>query len=154
MTTTTGRKPDPVDLHVGRRIAARRSELGQTQAELGEACGVSFQQIQKYEKGANRVSCSMLTRIGVKQGCPPGWYFEGLELNQAEGQSVSPAIRSAADWLLTSEALSFALEIQPLVDEARRQCLGLATGAARMVKSLNNPRATLRDVADQRELIR
>lgn len=154
MTTTTGHKPDPVDVHVGRRIAARRQELGQSQSDLGEACRVSFQQIQKYEKGANRVSCSMLTRIATKQGVGPAWYFEGLELNQAEGQSVSPAIRSAADWLLTSEALNFALEIQPLVDEARRQCLSLATGAARMVKSLNNPRATLRDVADQRELIR
>lgn len=150
MTTT----PDPVDVHVGRRIAARRRELFQTQTELASGCAVTFQQVQKYEKGTNRVSCSMLTRIAAKQAVVPGWYFDGLELNQAEGQSVSPAVVSAADWLLTAEALNFALELVPLGDAARRQCLGLGLGGARMIKSLNKLQADLHDVADQRSLVK
>lgn len=146
--------PDPVDRHVGRRMVARRKELGQTQQQLGEAIGVSFQQIQKYEKASNRVSCSALAGIARAQGVTPGWYFEGLELNQAEGQSVSTAVQTASDWLLSSEALNFALEAGALNPDARRQCLGLALGGARMIKGLNDAAATLRDLAEKpKELV-
>lgn len=155
--TTTGKKPDHVDVHVGRRIVQRRQELEQTQSQLAEACGVSFQQIQKYERAANRVSCSMLHRIAQIQSVAPGWYFEGIELNAAEGQSASMNVRSAADWLQSSEALNFALELMPLGDTAMRQCLGLALGGARLIKgaqAMKDGFADLRDVAEQRELVR
>jgi len=58
--------PDPIDVEVGRRIRLRRKALGISQSELAGALGVSFQQCQKYEKGANRVSASMLVRIAAK----------------------------------------------------------------------------------------
>lgn len=58
--------PDPIDIEVGRRIRVRRKALGISQSELAGALGVSFQQTQKYEKGANRVSASMLVRIAAK----------------------------------------------------------------------------------------
>ena len=58
--------PDPIDVEVGRRIRLRRKALGISQSELAGALGVSFQQTQKYEKGANRVSASMLVRIAAK----------------------------------------------------------------------------------------
>lgn len=64
---------DPVDRHVGARIRAERTQAGLTQSQLGAAVGVTFQQIQKYERGANRVSASMLVRtakaLGVSVNC-------------------------------------------------------------------------------------
>ena len=58
--------PDPIDVEVGRRIRLRRKQLGVTAEALGDAIGTSFQQVTKYEKGANRVSASMLVRIAAK----------------------------------------------------------------------------------------
>jgi len=64
--TDQNHTPDPIDVEVGRRIRLRRKALGISQSELAGALGVSFQQCQKYEKGANRVSASMLVRIAAK----------------------------------------------------------------------------------------
>lgn len=58
--------PDPIDLEVGNRIRVRRKWLGVSQSDLGESVGVTFQQVQKYERAANRVSASMLVRIAAK----------------------------------------------------------------------------------------
>ena len=55
--------PNPVDVHVGNRVRIRRLELGMSQEKLGDALGVTFQQVQKYEKGANRVSASRLQQV-------------------------------------------------------------------------------------------
>ncbi len=78
MTTTTTRAPRPVDLHVGARIRSRRRQLGLTQEALAEAVDLTFQQVQKYERGANRVSASMLWEIAQKLDIPVAWLFEGL----------------------------------------------------------------------------
>lgn len=61
--------PDPIDIGVGARIRIRRRELGLSQAVLGDHLNLTFQQIQKYERGANRVSASMLVRIAARLGC-------------------------------------------------------------------------------------
>lgn len=63
--------PHPIDLHVGRLIRARRKQLNMSQARLGAALGLSFQQIQKYERAANRVSCSALVSIAAALECAP-----------------------------------------------------------------------------------
>lgn len=63
--------PHPVDVYVGRMIRARRKQLGVNQGSLGDALGVSFQQIQKYERAANRVSCSALVAIAKRLDCAP-----------------------------------------------------------------------------------
>ena len=68
-TTATG--PDPVDIQVGMQIRARRKSMGSSQSALAEAIGVSFQQVQKYERGANRVSASTMSRIASHLGCRP-----------------------------------------------------------------------------------
>lgn len=69
----------PVDIHVGRRISARRRELKLSQSELGQHLGVTFQQLQKYESGANRVSASKLHMIADRLGVSPGWFFPSAE---------------------------------------------------------------------------
>ena len=70
--------PDPIDLHVGARVKHRRSLLGITQNKLGEALGLSFQQVQKYERGTNRIGAGNLFRICLVLGIEPKYLFEGL----------------------------------------------------------------------------
>jgi transcriptional regulator with XRE-family HTH domain len=66
-----------VDVHVGQKMCARRIFLGMSQTELGDAIGLSFQQIQKYEKGMNRVGASRLQQISVALGVSPIYFFDG-----------------------------------------------------------------------------
>lgn len=70
--------PDPVDIHVGRRIKIRRSMLKMSQEQLASLIGVTFQQIQKYESGANRVSSSRLYDIACALNQPISFFFEGI----------------------------------------------------------------------------
>ncbi|GAB5469827.1 MAG: hypothetical protein Kilf2KO_28570 [Rhodospirillales bacterium] len=68
-----------IDIVIGARVKARRKELGITQEMLGIATGRSFQQIQKYERGQNRISASLLWLIGKILGVPVSYFFDGLE---------------------------------------------------------------------------
>ena len=79
--------PHLVDRHVGRRVEARRRELGLTQTELSRAIGVTFQQVQKYEKGANRISASKLWDIARFFKVDIGYFFEGLSGAQLAGMA-------------------------------------------------------------------
>lgn len=72
------RKPNPVDEHVGNRVRLRRLLLGMSQEELGGELNLSFQQVQKYERGGNRISASKLFRIAQVLGVPIEFFFEGL----------------------------------------------------------------------------
>jgi len=69
----------PVDIHVGQRVRQRRWSIGMTQQQLADAVGIKFQQIQKYETGANRVSASRLWDIAHALGVPVSFFYEGLE---------------------------------------------------------------------------
>jgi len=81
--------PHPIDVMVGKRIRLRRVQLGLSQTELGKKLGVTFQQVQKYENGANRVSCSRLYETSTALEVPIGFFFmdsanAGIELAVAE----------------------------------------------------------------------
>ncbi len=78
----------PVDAHVGKRIREVRLLRGLTQANVAEQLGLSFQQLQKYETGHNRVSASRLYEIGSLLGVEPGYFFEGLP-----GEGRDPAVQ-------------------------------------------------------------
>ena len=69
---------DEIDIHLGKRMRRRRRLLGLTQQQLADSCGVRFQQIQKYECGANRVSAARLWRIAGALDVPVNYFFEGL----------------------------------------------------------------------------
>lgn len=77
----------PTDLHVGTMIRARRRKLGVSQEKLAEALKLTFQQVQKYERGANRVSASKLQEIADALDCHPGEFFEGLSLKPKAGET-------------------------------------------------------------------
>jgi transcriptional regulator with XRE-family HTH domain len=68
----------PTDKHVGSRVRMRRLMLGRSQTQLGEALGVTFQQVQKYEKGTNRIGASRLQQISDTFQVPIGFFFEGV----------------------------------------------------------------------------
>ena len=68
----------PVDAHIGQKIRTRRNLLGLTQTELADSAGITFQQVQKYEKGTNRVGASRLQQFSEALGVPPSYFFEGL----------------------------------------------------------------------------
>lgn len=71
-------KPHPVDIHVGSRVRQRRTLLGLSQEKLGDAVGLTFQQIQKYERGANRIGSSRLFDLSRVLGVPISYFFEEI----------------------------------------------------------------------------
>ena len=75
--STSRRGPTPVDTHVGQKIRARRIFLRMSQTDVADALGITFQQIQKYERGANRVGASRLQQISDALGVSPFYFFEG-----------------------------------------------------------------------------
>ncbi len=80
--------PNPVDIHVGARVRLRRTLLGLSQEKLGEAIGLTFQQVQKYERGANRIGSSRLFDLSRVLDVPVGFFFEDMPNNVS---SRSPA---------------------------------------------------------------
>jgi transcriptional regulator with XRE-family HTH domain len=105
--------PNPIDKHVGARLRMRRLLVGMSQEKLGESLGITFQQIQKYEKGANRVSASRLQQLGQVLEVPAAFFFEGLGTPTTSGFAEPAARDYVVDFLSTSEGLqlnrSFAL---------------------------------------------
>jgi transcriptional regulator with XRE-family HTH domain len=90
--TESKKRPNPIDVHVGGRIRLRRNMLGISQEKLGEQLGITFQQIQKYEKGTNRVGASRLQEIAAILQVPVSFLFEG-----APGREPEPALGFAED---------------------------------------------------------
>src|ERR1700686_4003820 len=102
--------PNPVDKHVGGRVRMRRLMLDMSQEKLGSALGLTFQQVQKYEKGTNRIGASRLQHISNILQVPAAFFFEGAPNVQAGprhahvGEAPSPAYVS--DFLATSDGLA------------------------------------------------
>ena len=71
-----GRKPNPMDVHVGARVKLRRAMMGMSQEKLGQALGVTFQQVQKYEKGTNRIGAGRMQQISQALNVPIGYFYE------------------------------------------------------------------------------
>jgi transcriptional regulator with XRE-family HTH domain len=112
---------DPVDRHVGSRVRLRRRALGMSQAVLAERLGLTFQQIQKYERGTNRISASRLYRIAaaLETGVPE--FFEGLPAPKDGGGAQEDGIQRALDRLVdTTEGAAMA-ELFPRVASLRTQ---------------------------------
>jgi transcriptional regulator with XRE-family HTH domain len=101
--------PNPIDKHVGSRVRMRRMMLSMSQEKLGDALGLTFQQVQKYEKGTNRIGASRLQQISNILQVPVSFFFEGAphlpgERHSGVGEAPSPAYVS--DFLATSDGLS------------------------------------------------
>ncbi|GGE41253.1 transcriptional regulator [Primorskyibacter flagellatus] len=111
----------PVDVHVGKRIRHRRWLVGMTQQQLAESVGIKFQQIQKYETGANRVSASRLWDIADALEVPVSFFFEGLD-----EEDPKPASKIPADILGDKEALDLVRSYYAIPEAQRRRLFELA----------------------------
>lgn len=81
--------PNPIDSHVGMRLRMRRAQVGMSQEKLGDALGITFQQVQKYEKGTNRIGASRLQLAARVLDIPVNFFFDGLKQEQEGGSSFS-----------------------------------------------------------------
>ena len=114
--------PHPVDVHVGKRIRHRRWLVGMTQQQLAESVGIKFQQIQKYETGANRVSASRLWDIADALDVDVSFFFEGLE----GGEQKDSAAAVPSDLLGDKEALDLVRSYYAIPENQRRRLFDLA----------------------------
>jgi transcriptional regulator with XRE-family HTH domain len=101
------KSPNPVDKHVGSRMRTRRLLAGMSQEKLGEALGITFQQIQKYEKGTNRISASRLQQAARVLGVPVEYFYEGGPQLDATQTGFAEAASSdyVSDFLMTNEGV-------------------------------------------------
>jgi transcriptional regulator with XRE-family HTH domain len=126
--------PNPIDKHVGARLRMRRMLIGMSQEKLGDALGITFQQIQKYEKGANRIGASRLQELARILNVPPAFFFEDAPsgVAPAAGFAEPSASSYLVDFLSTPEGLqlnkAFALIRDPRI---RRSVLDLVASLAR-----------------------
>lgn len=112
----------PVDVHVGKRIRHRRWLVGMTQQQLAEQVGIKFQQIQKYETGANRVSASRLWDISDALDVSVSFFFDGLE--EETGAVASDSV--PADLMGDKEALDLVRSYYAIPENQRRRLFELA----------------------------
>lgn len=122
--------PNPIDVHVGKRIRLRRTLLGMSQMTLAESLGLTFQQVQKYERGANRVSSSRLMDLANALDVPLAYFFDEMSASVAD-QSPSelirmkkvPEIDDERDPMAKRETLEFVRAYYRLSDPAVRKRL-------------------------------
>jgi transcriptional regulator with XRE-family HTH domain len=124
----TKKSPNPIDKHVGARVRMRRMMISMSQEKLGEKLGITFQQIQKYEKGTNRIGASRLQQIANVLGVPVGFFFEGAPIADKSpsgfDDSASPAYVS--DFLATSDGLALTKAFMRVSDsKVRRRIVDL-----------------------------
>jgi transcriptional regulator with XRE-family HTH domain len=133
--------PNPTDKYVGSRVRMRRMMLGMSQEKLADALGLTFQQIQKYEKGTNRISASRLQAISQILDAPVHFFFEGAPPSGKGGEGVgaqglsedsSPAY--VTDFLTTSDGLALVKAFVKIKDA------GLRRSIVRMVEAITGER--------------
>ncbi len=128
------KSPNPIDLHVGSRVRMRRMLLGMSQEKLGEALGVTFQQVQKYEKGMNRIGASRLQDIAKILDAPPSFFFEDAPSAGGEPQSGFGESKSAGfvvEFLSTVEGLQLNKAFASITDpKVRKRIVDLVVAIA------------------------
>lgn len=126
------KSPNLVDRHVGSRVRMRRMLVGMSQEKLGEALGITFQQIQKYEKGTNRIGASRLHQIARVLSVPIEFFYEGApQIGTVEGFAEAPSSGYVADFLTTSEGLELVKAFIGIKDtRVRRRIVDLAKALA------------------------
>ena len=127
------RSANPVDVHVGSRVRMRRQIMKMSQEKLGDQLGVTFQQVQKYERGANRVGASRLWRLSQVLDVPISFFFEGLT-NEIEAGEFADGDQMPIvyDFINSSDGVALAKAVSQIKSKAvRRQILELARSLAK-----------------------
>ncbi|MET3660546.1 helix-turn-helix domain-containing protein [Aquamicrobium ahrensii] len=138
MAEQNKKKPNPIDAHVGGRIRMRRNMLGMSQEKLGESLGITFQQIQKYEKGTNRVGASRLQAIASIMEVSPAFFFENAPTDEhtpVGGLSEDSSMTSVMEFCSSAEGIQLNRAFVKIGDpKVRRRILEL-------VKSLSDDKS-------------
>ena len=117
--------PNPIDKHVGSRVRMRRMMLSMSQEKLGDALGLTFQQVQKYEKGTNRIGASRLQHIAHILQVPVAFFFEGAPNVPSgpgrEGLQDAPSPAYVSDFLATSDGLALTKAFTRISDSKLRR---------------------------------
>ena len=115
--------PNPIDRYVGSRVRMRRMMLGMSQEKLGNALGLTFQQVQKYEKGTNRIGASRLQQISQILQVPVSFFFDGAPDVPPHGSELSeaPSPTYVADFLATSDGLALTRAFMRIKDSKLRR---------------------------------
>jgi len=129
---STTKEPQAVDRHVGSRVRMQRLLSGMSQEKLGEACGITFQQIQKYEKGMNRMGASRLHQIARILQVPVEFFYEGVPSGPDSGKPLTDtSSRSMTDFLGTSDGLELVKAFMAVKDaKVRRRIVDLTKAVA------------------------
>jgi transcriptional regulator with XRE-family HTH domain len=117
---------NPIDRHVGSRVRMQRMMLGMSQEKLGEAIGLTFQQVQKYEKGTNRISASRLQHIAHTLNVPVAFFFDGAPGLPSAGNgtdAVAPPPAHVVDFLATSSGLALTRAFMRIEDVTLRRSI-------------------------------
>jgi transcriptional regulator with XRE-family HTH domain len=120
-----------VDVHIGQRLRMRRKLAGLSQEQLAERLGVTFQQVQKYEKGTNRISASRLFDAARLLSVPVSFFFEGLATSDAPSENVIPMTRDEHDLLLAFRSAR---------EDVRRPLVALVQASREQSERSNPPR--------------
>lgn len=121
----SAKTPNPVDKHVGSRVRMRRIMLGMSQEKLGEALGLTFQQVQKYEKGTNRIGASRVQQIGDVLQVPVSFFFDGGPTTSISSEGFAEASSPAyvSDFLATSEGIALIRAFTRIEDAKLRRSI-------------------------------
>src|ERR1035437_9319851 len=111
--------PNPIDVHVGSRVRIRRLKLGMSQEKLGDALGVTFQQVKKYEKGANRIGASRLQHVSQVLQVAVAYFFEGTP-GQLKAKGNAPSSDYVSDFLATTDGLTLVKAITQIKNASVR----------------------------------
>lgn len=122
------RRANPVDAHVGSRVRMRRMLLGMSQEKLGELLGLTFQQVQKYEKGVNRIGASRLFDLSHVLGVPVQFFYEDAPLGSSDASSrpgfaERPAESYVVDFLSSREGLELNKAFQRIENPGVRRAI-------------------------------
>lgn len=123
---TKPRTPNAIDVHVGTRIRLRRQVMKMSQEKLGDEIGVTFQQVQKYERGANRVGASRLWKLSLVLGVSTSFFFEGLEGGLFQDEEASEETVAVIGFINSTDGVSFAKALTKIPKLNRRKLLELA----------------------------
>ncbi|MBS9719212.1 helix-turn-helix transcriptional regulator [Tianweitania sp. BSSL-BM11] len=127
--TENKKRPNPIDVHVGSRVRLRRNMIGMSQEKLGERLGITFQQIQKYEKGTNRVGASRLQAISAILNVPVEFFFQDAPREDGEqpsGFSEDAAQPLVPDFMSSTETMQLTRAFMKISDpKVRRKIVDL-----------------------------
>ncbi len=113
---TLGKASNSIDKHVGARVRMQRLILGWSQRDLGEAVGVTFQQVQKYEKGANKIGASRLQQIASALEVAPAYFFEGAPSDNISQANRTKEIIDISAFIYNQEGLTLARAFEKIPD--------------------------------------